>query len=119
MTGARIAPSRSAAATRGRQAAVGGSGTARRWVPAVVALLAVGAVVLAGVATRLPGSPDGGVPDEAALLLLLVLAGFLSLDFRVGGHGNRLDLFDAVLAAALLALPAHDWCSPSSWPRPA
>ena len=74
-------------------------------MPAVVAVLAVGAAVLAGLAARLPGSPDAAVPDEAALLLLLVLAGFLSLDFRAGGHGNRLDLFDAVLAAALLSLP--------------
>jgi diguanylate cyclase (GGDEF)-like protein len=63
------------------------------------------AAVLAGVAARLPGAPDAAGRDATALLLLLVLAGFLSLDFRAGGHGNRLDLFDAVLAAALLSLP--------------
>jgi len=78
--------------------------TARRWLPLAVAALAVAAGLLALVADRLPGAPEAAVPDAVALLLLLVLAGFLSLDFRAGGHANRVDLFDAALAAGLLSL---------------
>ena len=73
---------------------------------ALVVALAVGAVLLAGLAARLPGAPDAGAWETFALFAVLVLAGFLSLDYRAGGHANTVDLFDAALAAALLALPA-------------
>ena len=77
----------------------------RPWLPAVIAVLALVAVALAGVAGRLPGAPATGWFDGLTLLLLLVLAGFLGLEFRVRGHGDRLNLFDAALATALVSVP--------------
>lgn len=77
----------------------------RRWLTALVVVLAIGAVLLADLAQRLPGAPTAGAGEQAALFGLLLLAGFLSLDFRIGSSANRVDLFDAALAAALLALP--------------
>ena len=83
------------------------AGPSRRWLPVVVAALTVLALLLAAMADRRPGAPEAGAGESVALLLLLGLAGFLSLDFRAGGHGNRVDLFDAALAAALLSLSGH------------
>ena len=80
-------------------------GSPRQWLPALVAALAVGAAGMAALGSRLPGAPQAGAGEQLALLLLLVLAGFLGLEFRAGGHGNRVDLFDAALAAALVSLP--------------
>jgi diguanylate cyclase (GGDEF)-like protein len=77
----------------------------RRWLTVLVIVLVAGAALVAPVAGGLPGAPRAGLGEQAALVLLLLLAGFLSLDFRVGSSANRVDLFDAALAAALLALP--------------
>jgi diguanylate cyclase (GGDEF)-like protein len=82
-----------------------GGTASRRWLGALVAGLAVCAALLAHAAGRLPGAPAAGHGEQLALLALLVLTGFLSLDFRVGTSANRVDLVDAALAAALLALP--------------
>jgi diguanylate cyclase (GGDEF)-like protein len=82
-----------------------GAAATRRWLTALVVVLACGALLLAALAQRLPGAPAAGAGEQAALLGLLLLAGFLSLDFRMGSSANRVDLFDAALAAALLALP--------------
>ncbi len=61
--------------------------------------------VLAG---RLPGAPSAGAIELVLLLLLLVLSGLLGLEFRVRGQGDRLDLFDAALAAALVSVPGPE-----------
>ena len=74
---------------------------------AVVAL-SVAAVALAVVAGRLPGAPSAGSTERWLLLLLLLLGSFLGLEFRLRGQGNRLDLFDAALAAALISLPGPE-----------
>ncbi len=76
-----------------------------RWLAGVVALLALAAAGLAGLAQRQAGAPSGGALPAAALLPLLVLACFLGVEFRTRGAGDRLDLFDAALAAALVSLP--------------
>lgn len=68
-------------------------------------LVGVAAAVFAG---RLPGAPNSGSADTVALVLLLVLAAFLGLEFRARGEGDRLDLFDAAVAAALVSLPAPE-----------
>ena len=83
-----------------------GGRAGRRWVPVLVAALAGAAVLLAAVAGRLDGAPSADAVEVLALLLLLVLASFLGLEFRARGEGDRLDLFDAALAAALVSLPA-------------
>ena len=74
---------------------------------AVVGLSAA-AVGLALVAGGLPGAPPAQPPDRWLLLLLLLLAAFLGLELRVRDQGNRLDLFDAAVAAALVWLPGPD-----------
>jgi diguanylate cyclase (GGDEF)-like protein len=86
----------------------GGPDRSRPWLPALVVGLGALGVVLALSASRLPGAPAGTPADVAALVLLLGLAAFLGLEFRAGGHGNRVDLFDAALAAALVTVPGVD-----------
>jgi len=77
-----------------------------RWLALGIAGLAGSAGVLGLLAADLPGAPRSGPAEQLALLLLLALAGFLGLEFRADGQGNRVDLFDAALAAGLVSLPA-------------
>lgn len=77
----------------------------RARLPVLIAALAAIAVALATVAGRLPGAPHAAPSTVLALVPLLGLAALLGLDFRVGGGGDRLDLFDAALAVALLSAP--------------
>lgn len=85
-----------------------GQTPSRHWLLAVIAALALAATVLAVVAGRLDGAPAAGSWERFALLLLLVLAAFLGLEFRARGEGDRLDLFDAALATALVSLPGPE-----------
>ena len=82
-------------------------GPARHWLPTVVAGLVLAAVSMTLLAARIPGGPQAADGEQLALLLLLVLAGFLALEFRASGHGHRVDLFDAALAAALVSMPTQ------------
>ena len=81
---------------------------AQPWLVVVIAALALAATVLAVVAGRSDGAPTAGWSDRVAILLLLVLACFLGLEFRARGQGDRLDLFDAALAVALVSLPGPE-----------
>jgi len=72
---------------------------------AVVAATGLAAVVSAAAAGHLDSAPSAGPVQTVALLVVLGLAGFLGLEFRANGQGNRVDLFDAALAPALISLP--------------
>ncbi len=52
-----------------------------------------------------PARPDVGWLTVALLAGLLVLAGYLHVDFRYGGEVNAMDVFDAVLGLVIYALP--------------
>nr|MDQ3383348.1 hypothetical protein [Actinomycetota bacterium] len=80
----------------------------RRWLPAAIAGLLLAGASMSVLAGRLPGAPSAGAMESVLLLLLLVLSGLLGLEFRVRGQGDRLDLFDAALAAALVSVPGPE-----------
>ena len=76
-----------------------------RAVVLAVAGLVLAALVLALAAGALPGAPDVAPLEASLLFLLLLLGGSLGLEFRLRRQGNRLDLFDAALAVALVSVP--------------
>ena len=52
-----------------------------------------------------PARPDVGWLTVALLAGLLILAGYLHVDFQYGGEVNAMDVFDAVLGLVIFTLP--------------
>ncbi|HET7487597.1 MAG TPA: EAL domain-containing protein [Acidimicrobiales bacterium] len=76
-----------------------------RWLTAVLAVAGVAAGTAAGAVAR-PGVHTGLPPAAVAVLLAaLTAAAFLQLRFSFRGHYEAVDLFDAVLAPVVFALP--------------
>src|SRR5215213_1838150 len=76
------------------------------WVLAYTAFLAAAGTAIAILATGDPANPlDGAWLSALALTITLIAAGFLQLELWYGQEGESFDLFEAVLAPVIFALP--------------